>query len=251
MGTPTRFGPDQELGAELAGAAGQVVETAAATGGSVLTGGTGNDILKAGLAAGNDTLNGTDGNDSLDGGEGNDLLDGGEGKDTLIGGPGADDLRGGAGIERFLPAGRTQAPAVTGFQAREAVLGHRSRKVVPSRLGKGQKLRRHDGANRMQTHILSPSVAAGVAKEAGQRPVAARLQRSAQHVARHGGGGPGHATAVRGDTPRNGRDWQRQAWNLLLGSPLAEHRAPLGMRDDDQLTIPHANQVQGVLRRQG
>ena len=78
-----------------------------------ITGGAGNDTLRAGSGA--DTISGGDGDDSLDGGAGNDMLDAGAGDDELNGGTGTDKLIGGTGIdEGFYGAeAATPAPSVT------------------------------------------------------------------------------------------------------------------------------------------
>lgn len=55
------------------------------------------DALKAGLYAGNDTIDGTAGVDLLDAGTGNDKVYGEAGDDTIYGGAGNDQLYGGAG----------------------------------------------------------------------------------------------------------------------------------------------------------
>jgi Ca2+-binding RTX toxin-like protein len=67
----------------------------AATAGSSLDGGAGNDSLVG--AAGNDTLLGGAGADTVSGGAGNDSVDGGIGNDSLVAGAGNDTILGGAG----------------------------------------------------------------------------------------------------------------------------------------------------------
>lgn len=87
------------------------------TGGLLLTGTDGRDLLKGGEggdtliglgradalrgAAGDDSLSGDGGSDLLVGGAGDDTLSGGSGPDALRGGIGADSLVGGAGIDVF------------------------------------------------------------------------------------------------------------------------------------------------------
>lgn len=73
------------------GASANLIDATAFSAGRVtLSGGDGDDILRAGP-----------GNDRLDGGAGDDTLDGGGGNDTLIGGTGDDVLRGGSGNDTF------------------------------------------------------------------------------------------------------------------------------------------------------
>src|SRR4051812_37513245 len=48
--------------------------------------------------------------------------------------------RGSPRFERFLPARRAQAPAVTGLQTWKTEIGHRRRKIVAARFGKFEKL---------------------------------------------------------------------------------------------------------------
>ena len=70
-----------------------------------------------------------------------------------------------ARLECFLPTGCTQAPTIAGFQAAKAELRHRCRKIVAAGFGKLEKPGGHDGADRVATDVLSPSVAAAVSKE--------------------------------------------------------------------------------------
>ena len=72
--------------------------------GKVLTGTSGDDVLKGG--AGGDTISGLGGNDLLKAGGGGDLLDGGAGNDTLVGGRGGDTLTGGTGEDVFMVSGK-------------------------------------------------------------------------------------------------------------------------------------------------
>ncbi len=80
---------------------------------TVITGGSGNDILTGGNAndtlygnGGTNTLIGLGGNDSLFGGAGNDSLMGGAGNDVLMGGLGTNSFDGGQGNDTFVLAGR-------------------------------------------------------------------------------------------------------------------------------------------------
>lgn len=62
---------------------------------SLITGGTGNDVLTG--SSRNDRIFGESGNDRLDGRAGNDVLSGSFGDDVLIGGAGTDSMFGGDG----------------------------------------------------------------------------------------------------------------------------------------------------------
>src|SRR5437763_13509589 len=55
------------------------------------------------------------------------------------------DRAGGAGLLHLEPAGGTDAPAVAGFQAREAELGHGGAEIISERL-RGREERRVDNA---------------------------------------------------------------------------------------------------------
>jgi Ca2+-binding RTX toxin-like protein len=66
---------------------------------ATLTGGSGNNYLRATSFGGSATLIGLDGNDVLLGGSGADVLEGGSGNDWLGGGNGNDILRGGLGSD--------------------------------------------------------------------------------------------------------------------------------------------------------
>ena len=70
-----------------------------------------------------------------------------------------------ARFQRFLPAGRTQAPTVAGRQAGKAVLRHRRRKIIAAGLGKLEKRGGHDGADRVTANVFWTGVAAAVSKE--------------------------------------------------------------------------------------
>ena len=70
-----------------------------------------------------------------------------------------------AGLKCFLPTRCTEAPTVAGFQAAKAEFRHRCRKIVAAGFGKLEKRGGHDGADRVATDVLAPSVAAAVSKE--------------------------------------------------------------------------------------
>src|SRR5258708_1776678 len=67
-----------------------------------------------------------------------------------------------ARLECFLPTRSTEAPTVAGFQAAKTEFRHRCRKIVAAGFGKLEKRGGHDGADRVATDVLSPSVAAAV-----------------------------------------------------------------------------------------
>jgi len=71
-------------------------------------------------------------------------------------------------LERFLPAFRTQAPAVAGPQAGKAELWHRRRKIIAAGFGKLEELSSHDGADGMTTDVFSTRIAASVSEEPRQ-----------------------------------------------------------------------------------
>src|SRR5689334_15573056 len=77
------------------------------------------------------------------------------------------DLRRHAGVQRLLPAGRAEAPAVAGLQARKAVLREGRREIVAGALGVGEELGGDDAADGVAADILGRGVAAAVAEESG------------------------------------------------------------------------------------
>jgi hypothetical protein len=87
-----------------------------------------------------------------------------------------------AGLKCFLPTRCTEAPTVAGFQAAKAEFWHRCRKIVATGFGKLEKRGGHDGANRVATDVLSPSVAAAVSKEARHGVYRAEFKPVTEHV---------------------------------------------------------------------
>ena len=87
-----------------------------------------------------------------------------------------------AGLKCFLPTRCTEAPTVAGFQAAKAEFRHRCRKIVATGFGKREKRGGHDGADRVATDILSPSVAAAVSKEARHGVYRAEFEPLTEHV---------------------------------------------------------------------
>jgi len=92
------------------------------------------------------------------------------------------DLRCATFIVSLHEASGAQAPAVTGFQAGKTPFGSGRRQVVADIFGKGQKLRRHDCADRVAAPIFGAGIAVSVAKVPGQRVAGTRDECLAQHV---------------------------------------------------------------------
>ena len=89
-----------------------------------------------------------------------------------------------ARLEGFLPPRCAEAPPVDGLETAKAEFRRRCRKIVTAGFGKFQKRIGHDGANRVAADILSPGVAATVAKEARHRAYRTNFEPSTEHVAR-------------------------------------------------------------------
>lgn len=87
-----------------------------------------------------------------------------------------------AGVEGFFPAAGTQAPAVSGFQARKSVFGDRCDQVVAPLPRKRQKCRRHFGANHVAAVVVRVRVAAAIAVITGQWVIGAGHQWRSQHI---------------------------------------------------------------------
>src|SRR6476659_9662416 len=87
-----------------------------------------------------------------------------------------------ARLECFLPTRSTEAPAVAGFQAAKAEFRHRCRKIVAAGFGKLEKRGGHDGADRVATDVLSPSIAAAVSKEPRHWAYRADFEPLTEHV---------------------------------------------------------------------
>lgn len=104
---------------EVNGTAGDDAFTVVGSGGLVLRGFGGNDVLNGG--AGSDILDGGTENDTLNGGAGADNLDGGADGDTLLGGAGADKLTGGAGADSL--DGGTEADTLEGGAGADTLNG--------------------------------------------------------------------------------------------------------------------------------
>src|SRR5262249_19891381 len=95
-----------------------------------------------------------------------------------------DDARRLAGLESFLPTGCAEAPTVAGLEAAKAEFRHRRRKVVAAGSRKLEKPRGHDGADRVAADVLSPRIAAAVAKEPRHGIYRAHFQPITDHISR-------------------------------------------------------------------
>src|SRR3954470_18826331 len=89
-----------------------------------------------------------------------------------------------ARLKSFLPARRTQAPAITRLQSGKTELRPRRRKVVAAGFGKFQEGIRHHRANGVAAGILVAGIAAAIAEKAGHGRGGTSLQRLVEHIAR-------------------------------------------------------------------
>jgi hypothetical protein len=87
-----------------------------------------------------------------------------------------------ARLERFLPARRTQAPAVAGPQPGKAEFWHRRRKIVAAGFRKLEELSSHDGADGVATDVFSTRIAAPVSEEPRQRLHRAIFESVAKNI---------------------------------------------------------------------
>lgn len=96
-----QFGNNAIMQVDADGGAGRdTIDASTAQDRVFLRGGSGDDLLKGGLA--DDQLLGDEGNDTLFGGAGADRLQGNEGNDSLTGGLGVDQFDGGQGIDAIV-----------------------------------------------------------------------------------------------------------------------------------------------------
>src|SRR5262249_3863058 len=118
-----------------------------------------------------------------------------------------------AGLESFLPTGCAEAPTVAGLEAAKAEFRHRRRKVVAAGFGKLEKRRGHNGADRVAADVLSPRIAAAVAKEPRHGIYRAHFEPVTEHIA-----GRVRATASMPPVvPQHGR--LRARMNLFRDTP--------------------------------
>ena len=80
-----------------------------------------------------------------------------------------DDGAGCSGLLDLQPTGGTDAPAVAGFKAGEAVLGHGGGEIVAESLGGGEEGRVDDAADGVDAEVFGAGLAAAGAVEAGHR----------------------------------------------------------------------------------
>jgi len=98
---------------------GLIMNVAAASGVTTITGGAGADTLVGDAAS---TIDGGDGNDTITGGSGNDTLTGGAGKDAITTGAGNDTVVGGAGNDTITVAGNlTSADSIDGGDGTDTI----------------------------------------------------------------------------------------------------------------------------------
>jgi hypothetical protein len=107
--------------------------------------------------------------------EGDDLEGG------LVGGF-EDDGTGCSGLLDLEPAGSADAPAVSGLEASEAVLGHGSAEVVAQSFGGGEEWGVNDAADSVDAEVVGAGLAAAGAVEAGHGFAAAGVERLAEDV---------------------------------------------------------------------
>ena len=98
-----------------------------------------------------------------------------------------DDLGGAAGVEGFLPAGGAEAPAVSGFQAGEAVFRLGRGEVVAAAFGEFEETVGHPGTDDMDAGIALAGAAAAIAEPAGEGFDRAGLEGRSEHVERFAG----------------------------------------------------------------
>jgi hypothetical protein len=122
--------------------------------------------------------------------EGDDL------ESVLVGGF-EDDGAGCSGLLDLQPTGGADAPAVSWFEAGEAVLGHGGGEIVAESFAGGEKGRVDDAADGVDTVVFGTSLAATGPVEAGHGGAAAGVEGLAEDVFTAGvvGFGGGHLLA--------------------------------------------------------
>jgi hypothetical protein len=93
-----------------------------------------------------------------------------------------DDGAGGSGLLDLEPTGGADAPAVAGFEALEAELGHRCAQVVAESFRCGEERGVDDAADGVDAEIVGAGLAAAGAVEAGHGFAAAGVERLAEDV---------------------------------------------------------------------
>lgn len=100
-----------------------------------------------------------------------------------------EDGAGGSGLLDLEPAGGADAPAVAGFEAGEAVLGHGGGEVVAEGFGGGEERGVDDAADGVDAQVVGAGLAAAGAVEAGHGIAAADVEGLAEDVFAAGFGG--------------------------------------------------------------
>ncbi len=111
----------------------------------------------------------------------NEELEGDDLEGVLVGGF-EDDGAGGSGLLDLQPAGGADAPAVSGFEAGEAVLGHGGGEIVAEGLGGGEERGVDDAADGVDAVVVGAGLAAAGAVEAGHGLAAAGVEGLAEDV---------------------------------------------------------------------
>jgi hypothetical protein len=86
------------------------------------------------------------------------------------------DGTGCSGLLDFEPAGGADAPAVAGFEAGKAELGHGSREIVAERLRGSEKGLIDDAADGVDANVVGTGVATAIPEKAGHRLAAANSE---------------------------------------------------------------------------
>jgi hypothetical protein len=117
---------------------------------------------------------------------------------VLVGGF-EDDGACGSGLLDLKPAGGTDTPAISGFEASKSELRHGGAEVVAESLGGFEERRIDDAADRVDSVIVGTGLAAASAVETGHGLAAADVQGLAEDVftAVFDGFDDGHETPVR------------------------------------------------------
>ena len=95
--------------------------------------------------------------------------------------------RGPAVIEGVLPPGNANAPAVSGFQPREAPFGHWRHEIVPVEDREIEKLLGDFNADRVKSEIFGPGAAVTVPVKSGYRVATTATEFGSENVGWHGG----------------------------------------------------------------
>ena len=91
-------------------------------------------------------------------------------------------LRGAALLVGLQKPSRTEAPAVSGFEARKAKLWPRGGEIISEIFRKGEKFRGHHRADRMAACVLRAGIAGAIAEKTSQRFLRASREGQAKNV---------------------------------------------------------------------